>query len=376
MRPEHEMPWTKCIALIGILLAAANFAVSEWSSMGQPDASDSRLADLTRWVFDDLGFAGSRIAPASVDASFRRYFRVTRGPDTYIAMDSPPEKENLEPFLSVASILIRIGLNVPVVLAKDRKRGFLLLSDLGKRQYLDELKLDGAADPLYADALAALRVMQLADGERQRDLPPYDRTLLLREMELMPGWFLHKHLGLQISAAERGMLNRLFESLAQSALGQPATFVHRDYHSRNLLVTGDNNPGILDFQDAVWGPVTYDLVSLLKDCYVAWPAPRVRAWALQYRERLLARGFPVSTTEAEFIHGFDLVGLQRHIKVLGIFSRLNYRDGKAQYLKDLPRVLSYTRDAAAAYAETAEFADFIARRVEPEFLTAQNRALA
>jgi aminoglycoside/choline kinase family phosphotransferase len=172
------------------------------------------------------------------------------------------------------------------------------------------------------------------------------------------------------------MLDRLFETLAQSALAQPAAFVHRDYHSRNLLVTADNNPGILDFQDAVWGPVTYDLASLLKDCYVAWPAPRVSAWALQYRERLVAAGFPLGLAKAEFIRGFDLVGLQRHIKVLGIFSRLYYRDGKAQYLRDLPRVLRYTRDAAAAYAETAEFADFIAERVEAEFLTAQKRVLA
>jgi len=344
--------------------------------MGLPDASDSRLADLTRWVFDDLGFAGSQIAPASVDASFRRYFRVTRGEDTYIVMDAPPEKESLGPFLSVAKMLLGMGLNAPVVLAKDPKRGLLLLSDLGRRQYLDELCTVEAADRLYADALGALCTMQTADNAMARDLPRYSHALLMREMELMPEWFLRRHLGLRTSDAERGMLDRLFETLAQSALAQPASFVHRDFHSRNLLVTAENNPGILDFQDAVWGPVTYDLVSLLKDCYVAWPAPRVRAWALQYRERLLARGFPVSATEAEFIHGFDLVGLQRHIKVLGIFSRLNYRDGKAQYLKDLPLVLSYTRDAAAAYAETAEFADFIARRVEPEFLTAQNRALA
>jgi hypothetical protein len=198
----------------------------------------------------------------------------------------------------------------------------------------------------------------------------------MREMELMPEWFLQRHLELRISAAERGMLNRLFETLAQSALAQPSVFVHRDYHSRNLLVTPAGNPGILDFQDAVWGPVTYDLVSLLKDCYVAWPAPRVSAWALQYRERLLAEGFPAPLPEAEFMRGFDLVGLQRHIKVLGIFSRLYYRDGKFQYLKDLPRVLCYTRDAAANHAETAEFADFIAKRIEPEFLGAQERALA
>ena len=344
--------------------------------MGLPDASDSRLADLTRWVFDDLGFAGSRIAPASADASFRRYFRVTRGEDSYIVMDAPPEKESLGPFLSVAKILLGIGLNVPVVLAKDPKRGLLLLSDLGERQYLDELDTDEAADRLYADALGALCTMQTADSAMARDLPSYDHTLLMREMELMPEWFLRRHLGLQSSAAERGMLNRLFETLAQSALAQPASFVHRDYHSRNLLVTAENNPGILDFQDAVWGPVTYDLVSLLKDCYVAWPAPRVRAWALQYRERLLARGFPVSATEAEFIHGFDLVGLQRHIKVLGIFARLYYRDGKHQYLNDLPRVLRYAHDAAGEYAETTEFADFIAKRIEPEFAHAQERALA
>ena len=344
--------------------------------MGLPDASDSRLAELTRWVFDDLGFAGSRIAPASVDASFRRYFRVTRGEDSYIVMDAPPEKESLGPFLSVAKILLGMGLNAPVVLAKDPKRGLLLLSDLGQRQYLDELDSVDAAERLYADALGALCTMQTADNAMVRDLPRYSHALLMREMELMPEWFLRRHLGVQISSAERGMLDRLFETLAQSALTQPAAFVHRDYHSRNLLVTADNNPGILDFQDAVWGPVTYDLVSLLKDCYVAWPAARVSAWALQYRERLLAGGFASSLPEAEFIQGFDLVGLQRHIKVLGIFARLHYRDGKAQYLNDLPRVLRYTRDAAAAYAETAEFAKFIADRVDPEFLAAQSRALA
>jgi N-acetylmuramate 1-kinase len=207
---------------------------------------------------------------------------------------------------------------------------------------------------------------------RRRGICP----LLMREMELMPEWFLRAHLGLQITAGERGMLDGVFEILAQSALAQPAAFVHRDYHSRNLLVTEADNPGILDFQDAVWGAVTYDLVSLLKDCYIAWPAPRVRAWALQYREQLLAKGFPLGATEAQFLRWFDLMGLQRHIKVLGIFARLFYRDGKPQYLRDLPRVLRYTREAAEAYPETAPFADFIAKRIEPEFLGAQRRALA
>jgi aminoglycoside/choline kinase family phosphotransferase len=343
--------------------------------MDLPDASDSRLAQLTRWVFDDLGFAGGRLAPASADASFRRYFRVTRGEDSYIVMDAPPDKEDLGPFSSVARLLLRIGVNAPVILATDSKRGFLLLSDLGVRQYLDELAVE-TVDRLYADALGALSTMQMADGAMARDLPRYSHALLMREMDLMPEWFLGSHLGLQVSAAERGMLAGQFEILAQSALAQPAAFVHRDYHSRNLLVTETDNPGILDFQDAVWGPVTYDLVSLLKDCYIAWPAPQVRDWALQYRERLLTRGFPfLGASESEFIRWFDLVGLQRHIKVLGIFARLFYRDGKQQYLRDLPRVLRYTREAAGAYAETAQLADFIARRIEPEFLNAQARSL-
>jgi N-acetylmuramate 1-kinase len=342
--------------------------------MGLPDASDSRLADLTRWVFEDLGFAGSDISPASVDASFRRYFRVTRGSDSYIAMDAPPDKEKVEPFVRVARLLLGMGLNVPVILAQDARRGFLLLSDLGTRQYLDELK-NGAEERLYADALGALARMQSAGAASARELPPYSRDLLMVEMELMPQWFLRDHLRLDISAAERGMLDRLFETLAQSALAQSRTFVHRDYHSRNLLLTSTENPGILDFQDAVCGAVTYDLVSLLKDCYIDWPAPRVRAWALQFRERLLGAGFALDVSESEFIRGFDLMGLQRHIKVLGIFARLNLRDAKPQYLKDLPRVLDYTREAAGEYAETAQFADFIARRVDPEFIYAQQRAL-
>ena len=192
----------------------------------------------------------------------------------------------------------------------------------------------------------------------------------------MPEWFLRRHLGLEVTAAESDMLERLFETLTQCALAQPASLVHRDYHSRNLLLSAENNPGILDFQDAVWGPVTYDLVSLLKDCYIAWPPSRVRTWALQYREQLLTKGFPLDASELEFIRWFDLVGLQRHIKVLGIFARLHYRDGKAQYLKDLPRVLRYIQEAAATYAETAAFADFIAKRIEPKFFAAQERALA
>ncbi len=352
------------------------FAVCEWSSMDVSDASDSRLAQLTQWVQGDLGFAGGLIEPASADASFRRYFRVTRDADSYIVMDAPPDKEDSAPFLKVARILAGLDLNAPLVLAQDLRRGFLLLTDLGSRQYLDELRADGAAERLYADALKALRTMQTADPEISRHLPRYDRALLMREMQLMPEWFLGRHLGMDLNAGERAMLDRLFESLLRAAAEQPATFVHRDYHSRNLLHTRENNPGILDFQDAVWGPVTYDLASLLKDCYIAWPKPRVRAWVLQYREQLLEAGFALAADAAQFMRWFDLIGLQRHIKVLGIFARLYYRDGKSQYLNDLPRVLKYATDTAAAYGETAPFAEFIEQRVERTFRDAQQRALA
>ena len=340
------------------------------------DASDSRLANLTQWVIEDLGFSGASIQPASVDASFRRYFRVTGGGGSYIAMDAPPDKEDSGPFLKVARILGSLDLNVPMILARDMERGFLLLSDLGSRQYLDALRLDGAADDLYADALKGLLTMQTADAALSQGLPRYDRAMLLREMELLPEWFLTRHLGLRIEARERAMLTELFESLVAAAVAQPVCFVHRDYHSRNLLVTAENNPGILDFQDAVWGPVTYDLASLLKDCYIAWPPARVRQWALGYRESLLEAGFKLDADAAQFMRWFDLMGLQRHIKVLGIFARLFYRDGKSQYLHDLPRVLNYARDTALAYPETAAFAEFIAGRIDPKFQAAQQRALA
>jgi N-acetylmuramate 1-kinase len=340
------------------------------------DASDSRLANLTQWVIEDLGFAGASIAPASVDASFRRYFRVTRGADSYIVMDAPPEKEDSGPFLKVARILGSLDLNVPIILARDMARGFLLLSDLGSRQYLDALSVDGAADQLYADALRSLRIMQTAAAGHSQGLPRYDRTLLLREMELLPEWFLMRHLGLTLEARERAMLESLFERLVEAAVAQPACFVHRDYHSRNLLVTDENNPGILDFQDAVWGPVTYDLASLLKDCYIAWPPARVRQWVLEYRESLLEAGFELNADDARFMRWFDLTGLQRHIKVLGIFARLFYRDGKSQYLQDLPRVLAYVRDTALSYPEGAAFAEFIFGRIDPGFKAAQQRALA
>jgi N-acetylmuramate 1-kinase len=325
-------------------------------------------------VVDDLGFAGSLIEPASADASFRRYFRVTRGADSFIVMDAPPDKEDLKPFIHVARILSDVGVNVPLILARDVARGFLLLTDLGTRQYLDALN-EAEVEGLYGDALSALLEIQGAAPAMSATLPRYDDALLKREMELLPEWFLHRHLGLTPSAEERDMLTRLFEELSESARSQPAVIVHRDYHSRNLLVTAEGNPGIIDFQDAVFGPLTYDAVSLLKDCYITWPAARVRDWALQFRESLLARGVAAGGQQ-EYLRWFDLMGLQRHIKVLGIFSRLYYRDGKSQYLHDLPRVLRYAQETAGAYAETAQFAQYLSHAVAQRFADAQARVLS
>jgi aminoglycoside/choline kinase family phosphotransferase len=362
--------------------------------MGGDDSIDSRLAALTRWVQEDLGFSGSDIAPASADASFRRYFRVLPRPDapgpgasgptaptpaafehdSFIVMDAPPEKENLGPFLRVAGLLADRGLNVPVVLARNVPEGLLLMTDLGSTQYLPELAANRDVELLHADALAALIKMQTMGGAAHAGLPPYDRALLLQEMQLMPEWFLGRHLEMNLGVAERALLEEFAETMVQSALAQPRVFVHRDYHSRNLMRRATANPGILDFQDAVVGPVTYDLVSLLKDCYIAWPAARVRGWALQHRVQLASAGIPAGASEEEFLRWFDWMGLQRHIKVLGIFARLFYRDRKSQYLHDLPRVFEYVREAAARYPETAGFAAFI-ESLEPRFRAAQTRVL-
>lgn len=372
---ELETPCAKVERLESLYLSGRTRAVLAWSSMNFLDASDYRLERLTRWVMQDLGFAGSRVEPASSDASFRRYFRLTRGADSYIIMDAPPDKEALGPFMTVARLLASLDLNVPIILAHDIEAGLLLLTDLGERPYLAELEAGREVDRLYEDALRALVTLQVKGGAGARALPPYDRAALLKEMALMPEWFLGRHLGRTPSAAERSLLDGTFELLVANALAQPAVLVHRDYHSRNLLRTPQANPGILDFQDAVQGALTYDVVSLLKDCYIVWPEERVAGWLARYRGSLLEAGFPLEASETEFRRWFDLMGLQRHIKVLGIFARLYYRDGKAAYLKDLPRVLAYARAAAARYGETQAFAHWLEREIEPRFLEAQARVL-
>jgi N-acetylmuramate 1-kinase len=332
---------------------------------------DQRLQQLDRWLAGLFGDRDYHITVASADASFRRYFRVTRQGETLIAMDAPPEKEDMEPYVRVAAMLVDVGVNAPKVLHRDALQGFLLNTDLGTRTYLNELANPAQADALYTDAMNALiQIQSRADGHA-RTLPPYDAAVLQREMQLFPEWFCARHLNLTLSDSEVQVLQHTFELLVSEALRQPRVFVHRDYHSRNLMV-GDGqrygaNPGILDFQDALYGPVTYDLVSLLRDCYIAWPIERVHAWVKQFRATAAGAGIGVGANDEEFLRWFDFMGVQRHLKVLGIFARLWHRDGKSGYLKDLPLTLRYVRDVVDAYPELRALKQMIDERIAPAF---------
>jgi len=339
-------------------------------------AQDARRAQLEDWLRRDLRLALAGVVPASADASFRRYFRARAGGHSYIVMDAPPGREDLGPFVSVAAALGSIGVNVPVVLEADRERGFLLLTDLGSTLYLAALAAPAEVDALYRDATATLLLIQSRGLAAAATLAPYDVAQLERELQLFPEWFLGRHLGAPPDAAERALLARTAALLIDAALEQPQVFVHRDYHSRNLMRTAVRNPGVLDFQDAVRGAITYDLVSLFKDCYVAWPRARVLGWVHDYRRRALAAGLAIPGSEADFVRWFDLMGLQRHLKVLGIFARLWYRDAKASYLRDLPLVLDYVLAATPQYGELAELDRFLRAAVVPRFAAAQARALA
>ena len=324
---------------------------------------DPRQAQLEDWLRDACGLGRFTIAPASGDASFRRYFRVTL-PDgaTWIAMDAPPSHEDCAPYLHVAAELAAVGLHVPAVQVAAPALGFLLLEDLGQTLYQDAIN-EQSVDRLYGDALGALAVLQ-ACGPRS-GLPPYDRALLWREMELFREWLAGRLLALSLDAADHAALDQAFEALAASALEQPRVCVHRDYHSRNLMVVAPPSPGILDFQDAVIGPVTYDLVSLLKDCYVRWPLQRVDGWAMGYFELAVQSGVLDGGLEGRFLRWFDLMGAQRHLKAAGIFARLWLRDGKPGYLKDIPRTLGYIVEAGARRPELSALATLVADRVLP-----------
>lgn len=319
---------------------------------------DTRLAALSDWLRLDLGLDVASVLPASSDASFRRYFRAQVGGEPFIVMDAPPVHEDVRPFIKVAGLLREAGVQAPKIHAQDIGQGFLLLCDFGNRPYLDSLNED-SVDALYGDALDSLAKIKRGVDIQSCGLPPYDEALLRREMELFPEWYLAGLLKRPATGAERAIMEQTWRMLVDSALEQPRVCVHRDYHSRNLMITDKDNPGVLDFQDAVVGPVTYDLVSLLRDCYIVWPRQRVEGWALGYQRRLLDEGLIAEADPERFLRWFDLMGLQRHIKVLGIFSRLWLRDGKPGYLGDIPRVLDYVVEAAGRHPDMAEFLDLL-----------------
>ncbi|SDA14791.1 hypothetical protein SAMN05216315_10596 [Nitrosospira sp. Nsp18] len=323
--------------------------ISYFSKIGNQRTIMERFRLLENWIrtqFPDKPFT---LAPASADASFRRYFRVTFSDGTLIAMDAPPPQEDCAPFVHVAGLFAASGAHVPEILAQDLAQGFLLLCDLGSTTYLQALNGDADnTNRLYRDAVAALVKIQLAS--QANVLPDYDETLLLRELNLFPDWYLGRHLHVVPEATQKAELERIFQRIVQNNLAQPRVFVHRDYHSRNLMVTTPN-PGIIDFQDAVYGPITYDLVSLFKDAYISWDEERILDWLIRYWEQARKLGLPVAGDFADFYRDFEWMGVQRHIKVLGIFSRLNYRDGKSDYLAHLPLVEEYLRKACERYRE-------------------------
>jgi aminoglycoside/choline kinase family phosphotransferase len=267
-------------------------------------------------------------------------------------MDAPPDKGDMHSYVAIARRFHALGLNVPEVLEENHDLGFFLVTDLGDQLYLRHLS-DLTVERLYGDAMGALVVLQAGSFTQTtgKFLPDYDETLLWREMEIFREWYLGRHLGLKLAAGQQAALDETFTLLARAALSQPQVWVHRDYHSRNLMVTARNNPGILDFQDAVCGPVTYDLVSLLRDCYIAWPRERVEDWVKGYHELALQSGIPVGDDDNRFLRWFDLMGAQRHLKATGIFARLNHRDGKPGYLSDIPRTLGYVQEVSARYPE-------------------------
>jgi hypothetical protein len=314
-------------------------------------SSDARLSALQSWLNTILSprLLLDSLRSASSDASFRRYFRVNADDGaTFIVMDAPPPQENVAPFVHVAALMGETGVSVPQVLAQDANRGFLLLTDLGSTTYLHQLNLE-TAHTLYMDAIEAL--IRLQSHSQPGVLPEYDRELLLRELTLFPDWYVARHLNTTLTQAQSADLTRVFDLILANNMAQPQVFVHRDYHSRNLMVLPDGNPGILDFQDAVYGPITYDLVSLLRDAYIQWDEALVLDWVIRYWERARRIGLPVNPDIDSFYRDFEFMGLQRHLKVLGIFARLNYRDGKDAYLRDLPLVMEYTRKAAHRYKE-------------------------
>lgn len=308
----------------------------------------SRLDQLNSWLGQVLQGKSHQLTAASADASFRQYFRVHLDDgSTLIVMDAPPPQEDCRPFVKVAALFAEAGLNVPAILAQDLEHGFLLLSDLGTQTFLDVLDEDNA-DVLFRDATDALVAWQLAS--KPGVLPPYDEALLRRELSLFPDWYVAQHLKIELDEKQHNALDNVFSAIVRHNLAQPSVYVHRDYMPRNLMVSTPS-PGILDFQDAVYGPISYDVASLFKDAFISWEEERVLDGAIRYWEKARKAGLPVRPDFGDFYRDFEWMGLQRHLKVLGIFARINYRDGKPKYLADTPRFMNYVREVCVRYGE-------------------------
>ena len=321
---------------------------------------DLRTISLLDWLENDLLMIVDSCQLASSDASFRRYFRIKTPEGSFVVMDAPPDKENTENFIRVAELLAQIKVNVPIIFQQNTVEGFLLLEDFGSQCFLDQLSLENAT-ALYSSAFDALLLMQSQTSIEHFDLPAYNEALLQRELGIFEEWFLHECLDTPIPAE---IWAHLSEVLINSALDQPRVCVHRDYHSRNLMFLTDDSPGIIDFQDAVIGPITYDLVSLLRDCYISWSPELIERWRNDYYQRLVGLDL-IAVSPEQFKRWFDLMGLQRHLKAIGIFSRLHLRDGKSTYLNDIPRTLSYVLAVCADYPELSAFSDFLQEQVVP-----------
>lgn len=335
-----------------------------------PD-QDIRLQSLEVWLDEQLPalFAArdwgavppATLTGASSDASFRRYFRWEGGGRTFIVMDAPPPQENCKPFVDIAHLLSKAGANVPVIYAQDLTQGFLLLNDLGRQTYLDVIDADNA-DRLFSDAIDTLVAFQQLPMDAP--LPSYDVALLRRELELFPEWYVKRHLKIELDDEQLAAWQRVSEILIESALAQPKVLVHRDYMPRNLMIS-EPNPGVLDFQDAVYGPVTYDVTCLFKDAFLSWPQDRVSGWLKQYWEKARALGIPVQDDFASFERASDLMGVQRHLKVIGIFGRICYRDGKPRYLGDVPRFFAYIEAVLSRRPELAELGQLLTSLQQP-----------
>lgn len=317
---------------------------------------DTRLELLQRWLSHDLDIKVKRIEPASADASFRRYFRVTTQDNVYIAMDAPPEKESIATFVQADHALVALGVHAPTIHYQETELGFLLLEDLGMRTYLDELNEN--PDVLYDQALTALITLQTGNNTTGFQPPEYDGTKLEQEMDLFLEWFITHHLRYELSDPQILVWTETKQLLVNECLAQPQVWVHRDYHSRNLMITPDRSPGVIDFQDIVVGPIGYDLASIFKDCYIEWPRERQIQWLELFRTKSASK-----LSLDELIRYFDFAGLQRHLKVLGIFCRLNYRDKKTQYLDDLPLVAKYVLEVIDLYPELSAFKTAFAKMI-------------